>query len=299
MGREGQTWTVDPSSALAYVFGGRGPHELNDLWAYDLSSDAWTKITPAGTLPPARADHIAVWIDGLGLVIAGGRSGTKVLDDLWAYDPNANAWRTLATSGARPDPRSGACAAVRTDGRLWLAGGAAADGTLLADVWSYDPAKSAWTKVAIPGAAPEARDGASCWWTVDDRFAVYGGHGATAGALGDLWTLQGAGTNAPTWADAGAPAAPPRSRAAASVATDSIVVAGGADAAGKPLSDVVAFDAQTLVARLYTGGSAAGATPDARFGASLIDDPGSERLVMFGGKTASASTAEVWSLTLQ
>src|SRR6478672_12679465 len=56
VGREGQTWTVDPSSALAYVFGGRGPHELNDLWAYDLSSDAWTKITPAGTLPPARAD---------------------------------------------------------------------------------------------------------------------------------------------------------------------------------------------------------------------------------------------------
>lgn len=296
--REGQTWTVDPSSAVAYLFGGRsGTTALNDLWAYDLTSDAWTKLTPKGALPPARSDHIAAWIDGLGVVVAGGSSGTTVLDDLWTYDPDANAWRTLATSGARPPARAEACAAVRTDGRLWLTGGSVGR-ELLADTWSYDPGTSAWTKLTVSGATPEARAGAVCWWTVDDRLAVYGGRGASTAALGDLWTLQGAGTVGPQWLTGPAVGAQARTRSSAAVAADSILVVGGSGADGAALSDVVSFDAQTLAATTFASGGSAGATPPARAGSSLVNDPEGERQVSFGGRAATGPTAELWSLSL-
>src|SRR5258705_1962521 len=63
--REGQTWTVDPSSAAAYLFGGRGSADLNDLWVYDLTADSWTRLAPKGAAPVARTGHVAAWIDGL------------------------------------------------------------------------------------------------------------------------------------------------------------------------------------------------------------------------------------------
>ena len=294
--REGQTWTVDPSSAAAYLFGGRGSIDLNDLWVYDLTADSWTRLAPKGAVPPARADHVAAWIDGLGLVVAGGRSGAKVLDDLWAYDPNANAWRTLATTGPRPPARGGSCAAMRLDGRLWITGGRAANGTYIGDTWSYDPGPSTWTKQTILGAGPGARDGAACWWTSDGALALYGGRSATAPALADLWTLDGAASGG-AWSARDTAGLPARTRAAAG-GSQAIVAVGGLGADGQPRADVTTFDPGSLAATTHGTTGADGAAPEARSGASLVDDPESERELVFGGRGPSGPSSEVWALTL-
>jgi hypothetical protein len=294
--REGQTWTVDPSSAVAYLFGGRGSADLNDLWVYDLTADSWTRLAPKGAVPGARTDHVAAWIDGLGLVLAGGRSGTKVLDDLWAYDPNANAWRTLTTSGSRPPARSGSCSTLSADGRLWITGGRAANGTYLGDTWSYDPGPSKWAKQTVIGAGPEARDGAACWWTSDGALALYGGRSPAHPALADLWTLDGAASGG-AWSEHDSAGLPARARAAAG-GSQAIVAVGGLGTDGKPRADVTIFDPRSLAATTRETSAAAGSSPEPRSGASLVDDPESERELVFGGRGSSGASSEVWALTL-
>jgi hypothetical protein len=295
--REGQTWTVDPSSAVAYLFGGRGSADLNDLWVYDLTADSWTRLAPKGAVPGARTDHVAAWIDGLGLVVAGGRSGTKVVDDLWAYDPNANAWRTLATTGSRPPARSGSCSTVSSDGRLWISGGRAANGTYLGDTWSYDPGPSKWQRQAGLGGGPPARDGAACWWTSDGALALYGGRSASATALADLWTLDKADSLGSAWSAHDAAGLPARARAAAG-GSQAIVAVGGLGTDGQPRADVTIFDPRSLAATTRGTSGAAGSSPEARSGASLVDDPESERELVFGGRGSSGPSSEVWALTL-
>ena len=57
----------------------------------------------AAASPPARFGHDAAWAGGVGLVIFAGQAGTTFFDDLWAYDPAANAWRRQPVGGRRSD----------------------------------------------------------------------------------------------------------------------------------------------------------------------------------------------------
>lgn len=294
--RADQSWTVDPSSAVAYLFAGRGGgSNLDDLWAYDLTADAWELLETDSDRPMARHDHSAPWIDGLGLVVLGGRTDAGVLDDFWVYDPLANAWRTLTVTGSRPVARAGACVALRSDGRLWLLGGESADGSVPADMWVYDPGPSTWTERPISGESPTARSGASCWWTADDRLVVYGGTSATGATLGDAWSLGATESSSAAWQQLADTGLTPRSEAALVVASEAAVVAGGVGGDGSVRSDVVTFDSRTLD---VTHLDAAPDGPPARSGASLVDDPEGERLVLFGGAGTSSLLGDVWTLDL-
>jgi hypothetical protein len=53
----------DSDRQLFILFGGQGKtnRPLNDVWAFDLTRDVWTDITPAGPGPVPRIDHQAVY----------------------------------------------------------------------------------------------------------------------------------------------------------------------------------------------------------------------------------------------
>ena len=108
--RSGHTWVGDPSTGVAYLFGGQSRSEpLDDLWTYDLAADRWRPTARTGETPPARSGHVAAWIDGIGAVVFGGRLDAAVANDLWAYDPDAGAWRTVDTTGSPPPARTWGC----------------------------------------------------------------------------------------------------------------------------------------------------------------------------------------------
>jgi hypothetical protein len=295
--RSGHSWTVDPSSAVAYLFAGRGSTgPLADVWAYDLTADRWSQLRPDGEGPAARFEHGAAWVDGLGLVVFGGRTEAGVLDDFWAFDPGANAWRTLDVAGARPPARAAACAALRADGRLWLYGGEGASGPAQGVLWTYDPGPSSWTQLEVDG-GPGGRAGSACWWSADDRLVVHGGliPGATSALFGDLWAFDPEAGADGAWQAVERADLAPRARAAVTTTSHGGLVVGGVGEADALLADAVVFDATSLTPNVLRPPADG---PAARSGAALADDPEGERTLMYGGLGVSGALGDLWALDL-
>jgi hypothetical protein len=56
---------------------------VNDAWAYDVAAATWTRIAPAGELPPARSGADAA-VAGDALHLFGGNDGQTDLADVWS-----------------------------------------------------------------------------------------------------------------------------------------------------------------------------------------------------------------------
>jgi hypothetical protein len=300
--REDQTWTVDPATQTAYLFGGRdGETVFGDLFAFDLASDSWHRLQPAGATPAARFGHEAQWVDGVGLVVLAGQgSGNAFFGDLWAFDPSTNRWSALPTGGDAPVPRYGSCSGVGPDGRLWISHGFTEEGTRFFDTKAYDFEAHSWTDVTPASPRPVERCLHACWWTPDGRLALYGGQTTGVKALGDLWALEPAPLSDPhtpgTWAQAEGDLPAARALPAFTVLGDHELVFGGRSLSGEPLADayVVGGSSLRMTALAITGD----VTPNPRSAATLIADPARARVLLVGGRGDANSFADLWQLTI-
>lgn len=298
--REDHTWTA-ATDGTAYLFGGRdGRTVFDDLWAYDPAANAWEQLAPEGRTPAARFGHNAAWVEGVGVVIfAGQANATTFFDDLWAYDPAANAWEPLPAPEVSPVARYGSCAALGPDGRLWISHGFTSDGTRFADTWVYDFSGGAWTEQTPLADRPVVRCLHGCWWTTEasqPQFVLYAGQTTGITAIGDLWALEigeRPGTNA--WAQHTGTLPPHRNLYAAARVDGATLVFGGQGVDGGYLGDAWLIDDQTLSA---TPLEVAGEPPAGRAGAELIADPERGRLLLFGGRDRDGAFADLWELTL-
>jgi hypothetical protein len=285
--REDHTWTLG-AGGVAYLFGGRdGATVFDDLWSYELATDTWTPLGARG--PAARFGHNAAWADGIGLVVFAGQAGAAFFNDLWAYDPAADGWRQLPAGGAVPVPRYGSCAAIGPDGDLWISHGFTSDGTRFADTRAYDFATGAWTDVTPAGDLPVARCLHACWWTDAGDFTLYAGQTTGVTALGDWWTREPAAG----WARTDGALPPERNLPAAARWGEATIAFGGQAVDGAFLADVWRLDDAGGATAIPVEGGPAG-----RAGAELVADSARERLVLFGGRDASASFGDTWELNL-
>ncbi|EGZ30747.1 hypothetical protein PHYSODRAFT_295425 [Phytophthora sojae] len=123
-----------------YMFGGiaydekgeDSPVDYNDLWRYDLANYTWEKMEPAGNVrPPTRFSHsVAVLYDddetGEAYLLAySGRhllmSSWTLLDDIWAYNFNSNAWMAVTPSSDVPRAYTSIVTTKGLD--MWFFGG--------------------------------------------------------------------------------------------------------------------------------------------------------------------------------
>jgi len=154
---------------------------LNDLWRYDLATSAWDCLEPdsdeCGFQPGAARPSgrvLPAWtpvggrfylFGGLTILEVGWQ--TRLLNDLWAFDPQANEWELLEeddervmrspddVSGPRPMTLGGAGVATIGD-RVYLMAGWGGKGekvVLSGQLWCYGAASGEWDLLCDGSAA--------------------------------------------------------------------------------------------------------------------------------------------------
>jgi hypothetical protein len=156
---------------------------------------AWSQLTAAGPTP--REDH--TWtVDGDGGVayLFGGRDGTTVHGDTWAYDLAAGRWTELSPAMS-PPARFGHEAVWIDDVGLVVFAGQAGP-SFFDDLWAYDPGSNAWTELDAGGAVPTARYGTCAAVGPDGRLWISHGFTAEGSRFSDTRAYDFAGG---TWTD--------------------------------------------------------------------------------------------------
>lgn len=107
--RDSHGMSYDPVSKLMVLFGGwNATAEFRDTWAYDPARGTWIDLAPAGEVPSNRAMQQMVYDPRVErLMMFGGGSGTKVLEDTWQFDVAAKSWRVATLTGNSPPARTG------------------------------------------------------------------------------------------------------------------------------------------------------------------------------------------------
>jgi len=168
----------------------------------------WRQLSIEGSAPAAREDH--TWTltpDGATAYLFGGRDGSTVFGDLWAYDLATDTWRVGDDTG-RPPARFGHNAAwVEGIGLVIFAGQAGA--AFFGDLWAYDPATNAWSELPTGGASPVARYGSCAAVGPDGRLWISHGFTADGRRFADTWAYDFAVS---AWTDETPPADQPVSR---------------------------------------------------------------------------------------
>jgi N-acetylneuraminic acid mutarotase len=133
-----------------YVIGGWADGKARGAnYEYDPATDKWTKKKPM----PRPAHHAALASYNGKIYVSGGfvvPENTQIpvggawqpIDDMWAYDPAADSWSSLA-----PLPgKRGAAVAVEAGGKIYLIGGVA----------TVEGSKEPWTLSSGAAASPQS-----------------------------------------------------------------------------------------------------------------------------------------------
>lgn len=197
--RQAHTAVWDTTKNRMLVFGGFGNNGVqNDVWQFD-GADHWRVLSPAGTIPPARAAHSAVWNpSGSAMIVFGGHdefdlaSGTlTIFDDVWRFQ--ADRWTKLTTNrGPTARNRHSAVWNMKTPSMLMYGGFALVSPFVLDDLWQlqFGSGNSAqWTPIGTTG---ENRYGQSAVWESDEkRMSVLWGQDGSLIYSGDHWQSNG------------------------------------------------------------------------------------------------------------
>lgn len=197
----------------------------NDIFALDLLSWTWTKLSPKG-VPPLRCDKLSSWTHG-GKVYGFGGFGSAPVDDyeddeeypsfmrvvfdfygstsrcwnnqLFCYDPSSNRWEWPSMANA-PSPRAAHTTFVCGDA-VFLFGGRLVD-ERLNDLHVLDMRSMQWTQVhdAATGEAANGLPSGRSWHSLtrisQTAAVLFGGYDSDWTPLGDCWLLDTAGCKA-------------------------------------------------------------------------------------------------------
>src|SRR5450755_905557 len=332
--RAGHTAVTDPLNNMivfaGFASGIGAPPMYNDVWVLSDADgsgapSAWTQLTPAGALPPARARHSAVYDPNTdSMTIFGGDLAVGYCfaqsNDVWVL-ANATglagspAWTQLAPAGALPTVREGHSAVYDGANNRMIVFGGETLGCPFdpnAEIWVLDHANGtggtpSWTKLSpAAGAAPDARAWHSAIYdSTNNRMLVFGGY-TSAGPQNDMWVLSNANGlgGQPTWTQLtpAAPLPPVRSYHSAvyDPAANAMTIFGGGTNSGLANDVWVLANANGLSGPpTWTQQQPTGAPPVPRCLHSAVLNLSTDRMTVFGGlDTPAAGYNDTWVLAL-
>ncbi|HUK62863.1 MAG TPA: kelch repeat-containing protein, partial [Dongiaceae bacterium] len=298
--RHFQAAVCDSDDQCMIVFGGQtatGPR--NDAWVLDLAStENWTPLPTAGTLPSARMGGSVTFDDaGRRILMFGGTTGVAVLGDTWELDLTPDpTWQRIGAQ-AGPTLRSGHAAVLDPVGdRMIVFGGDSSLPLHLNDTWTWSFAgDSLWRQVARSGPRPSARVGATAIYDpVRRRMILHGGLDTNAKA--DTWVLP---LDADTlrWAPLATVGTPPARASHSAIydpVRDRMIVFGGIN--GSSMNDAWALALSGTPT--WTNLAPAGTPPSRRLFHSAIYDPIRDRMLVYGGLGTIGALNDLWELSL-
>jgi len=151
----------------------------NDVYAFNLDTFAWSRLSPSGAGPAPRSGcQMSITPQG-SIVIYGGYSKQRVKkdvdrgtqhSDMFLLQPEDGreagrwAWTRINPAGAKPTPRSGFSVAVTPNHQTLLFGGVcdeeeeeSLEGDFLNDLYFYDAARNRWFAGQLKGPKSEKK----------------------------------------------------------------------------------------------------------------------------------------------
>ena len=191
--RDGHAAVFDPKRKRLLVFGGRSitKKRLNDLFAYDMETNKWSRLDPTGDTPAPRESASMVLVNDHTAMLFGGKGGGGRFNDAQFLDlttPNC-VWSQPIVSGSAPGPRqdSGLCAA---EGKVYVHAGR--DNFVRDDLYELDisdPKNMVWSAIPTSGRAPPACYGHEMTF-LNGMVYTYGGFDELGGNLKRSFRLE-------------------------------------------------------------------------------------------------------------
>jgi hypothetical protein len=156
---------------------------------FDLSDDAWKKLSTSGTVPIKRCLTRCLWLSAPQqmLLFGGQTDDTPFLGDEWRLDTTKRTWQQQQPATA-PGARNLYGASLDASGKRWfVVTGNTPDGPTQ-ETWMYDIASGGWSLVPTSGTSISARYGADAAIAGTSLY-VFGGHDGDA-EVGDTWALE-------------------------------------------------------------------------------------------------------------
>ncbi|XP_062197413.1 acyl-CoA-binding domain-containing protein 5-like [Phragmites australis] len=142
--------TVIRAGPVLILFGGEDAKgkKLHDLHMFDLKSSTWLPLNYKGAGPSPRSNHVAALYDDRILLIFGGQSKSKTLNDIHALDFETMVWSRVKTHGHHPSPRAGCCGALC--GTKWYITGGGSKKKRHPETVVFDVLESKWSVCVVP-----------------------------------------------------------------------------------------------------------------------------------------------------
>ena len=262
-------------------------------------------------LPSGRESHAmstaadgSVWVFGGSIPPLSGGVGeiaAGFCGEMHKLGLQERTWHAVTTPGPQPSGRWGHTMAAVANGTMLLVfGGSTYTSGSSDEAWTFSVLHAGWAQLTAgaPGAWPSARYGHAMVAVSATRVLVFGGRTAKyfSTYLDDAWTLH---VFKEEWTQltAGAPGTWPSARyghAMATVSDTRVLLFGGETADGYSLDEAWIFEWLYAEWTQLTAGKS-GAWPSARSGHTMVA-VSDTRVLLFGGKTASGCSDELWSL---
>jgi N-acetylneuraminic acid mutarotase len=231
--RFGMGAAYDSVSKRALIFAGQGNEFFNDVWAFDVEKETWSKLETSGAAPAARYGTSAVLNPTTGQLIISHGFASGRFDDTFALDLKTNVWRELLPEN-RPLKRCLHEAVFDlSNGKMLLFGGCSSGygPCPQGDLWSFDPVAKSWTELKMDDAYPAPRSNPSLAADTVGLVWLFGGKTAV-GVDNELWSLNPQTTRWMLYTTTNTPSARSSHDAVWDAVNDQLVIFGGKNATG-------------------------------------------------------------------
>jgi len=318
--RTGQSATYDSVNNRMTIFGGvNGSSTLTDSWiltaANGIGSPGWISLSTTGTAPSLAYDS-AVYSQAADEMFVFG--GTSTADKL---QPQSHAFTLTDANGLAnvaaewvlggPAVRYAQTAfydSVTNNWFVWGGQHASASNLNFNDYWQatniVGSSNLQWNKLLESGSVPSARYGQTGLYdSGSNRLMIFGG--SNGKCKNDYHVLQYANYQGgtPTWVSVTPSGTAPAARALQASAYDSgtntLILFGGFNCKSTYYNDVwVANNANDVSTKpSWTKLSPSGTGPGVRESATVVYDPTTNALILYGGDAGGAPFGDIWLLS--